>query len=223
MPADYWYNPEGTWRFHCKLMPSKIKKMHPGLYEAIKQDLNNLPDDQWDKLVPTCGCRFRPWANGASKVVELRVMDKSYAILAERLPVELDDEIKKAQYAWHKALARTTAEQIAKAIPTCLPTTNLCTSCQVRGISKFDFDAWKADGRPTLTRAGWIALCRVIAMNQEVDLSGIISLCDKLSIDIVQNPDLKTALQMSRGRKPTKFPKVATMIPVDLDDDVVDV
>ena len=56
-------------------------------------------------------------------------------------------------------------------------------------------------------------------MNQEVNLSGIISLVDKLSIDPVQNTDLKTALHMSHGRKPTNFLKI---IPVELEDDVSD-
>ena len=217
MPADYWYNPKGTWGFWCKLMPSKIRERQPSQYEEIRKSMGSIPDHEWDSYAPTCGARFVPWAKGASKVVELKVKDTFYAILADRLPEELDDEIKKVQHAWHVALGRTTAEQIASAIPMCLPQTNKCTSCRVPGISKFDFAQWERDGCPTLTRSGWCALCKVIAMNKEVDLEGIIRLCDRIAIEETQNPSLQQALQLSRGLKSTK-----SIHYVSVDDDFVD-
>ena len=54
---------------------------------------------------PVIGCRskFRPWAKGASMVVELKQEDGSWlAMMAERLPVELDDEIKKYHFEFYE-------------------------------------------------------------------------------------------------------------------------
>ena len=74
----------------------------------------------------------------------------------------------------------------------------------IPGIAKFDFTKWKKDGCPTLLKAGWMALARAIASNNAVSLERIITLCDDSSMYHEKNPDLKTAMQMSRGIKPTK-------------------
>ena len=47
-------------------------------------------------------------------------------------------------------------------------------------------------------------MSKCIAENAEVDMSHIITLCDDLMIEHCSNPDLKMAMQMSRGIKPTK-------------------
>ena len=183
------------------------------MYQTIKEAMGDTPEEQWSICTPCCGSKFIPWARGASKVVELRVGNAIHAILAERLPEELDDEIKKVQYEWHRACGRTTAEQIAEAIPCCLPKSNLCTHSRVPGIARFNFKQWKTDGCPTLLKAGWIALCKLIATNAEVNLSRIISLCDDMSIDACENPELKTAMEMSRGFKATRLLKGSSSAP----------
>lgn len=62
-----------------------------------------------------CLAKFRPWARGESTVLELKVDGKWHAITAGRLPEQLDDEIKKLQYAWRSARLHVTAEDILKA------------------------------------------------------------------------------------------------------------
>ena len=139
--------------------------------------------------------------------MELKIGDSIHAVLAERLLLEFDDAIKKVHFDWHKACGRTTAEQISKAMPCCLPKANLCQQTKVTGIAKFNFQQWKDEGRPTLLKAGWIALCRMIASNADVDTEcfrNIITLCDRMSIDDCENPDLKMAMEMSRGSKATR-------------------
>ena len=145
--------------------------------------------------------------------MELKIGNSIHAVLAERLPLELDDAIKSVQFDWHRACGRTTAEQIAKAMPCCLPKSNLCTQTKVPGIAKFNFKQWKTDLCPTLLKAGWIALCKLIATNAEVNLSRIISLCDDMSIDACENPELKTAMEMSRGIKATRPLKGSSSAP----------
>ena len=51
---------------------------------------------------------------------------------------------------------------------------------------------------------GWAALCKVIAENGKVDMSKIITLCDDIAIKNEKDPDLKTAMQLARGIKPTR-------------------
>ena len=148
---------------------------------------------------------------GASKLVELTINESTHATLAERMPAQLDDDIKKMQFAFHKACGRTTAQQIMEAIPLCLPKANLCLGCPIPGVSKFDFVTWNKERCPTMLRAGWIALIKIIAMNaNDLDLSKLITLCDDLAIREEEDPDLKVAMEMSRGIKPTKPVKASS-------------
>ena len=205
MPSDYWWQSKG-WRFKCELCPQKIKDKHPEHYMKIEEAMGDIPDSEWNRHTPCCGSWFIPWAFGASYVVEMKVGDEVYCMRAERMPNELDDEIKKVQLAWHKALGRTTKEQIRKAIPMCLPETNLCCPdvCKVPGIAKFNFEKWSNEGKPILLAAGWAALCRVVAENAQVDMSNLITLCDDISIKNTKDPDLRTAMERARGIKPTR-------------------
>ena len=132
------------------------------------------------------------------------VKDIWFAILAERCPPQLDDEIKKVHYEWHKACGRTTAEDIRKAIPNVLPKTNLSRKSKIPGIAFFDFAKWEEEGMPTLLTSGWIALAKAIALKADIDMTAIITLCNDLMIKETENPDLKAAMQMSRGIKPTR-------------------
>ena len=125
-----------------------------------------------------------------------------FAVLAERLPEELDDEIKRVQYQFHKACGRTTAEQIREAIPLCLPKANLCKESRIPGISVFDFKKHKELREPTLLKAGWIKLTKIIAQNNPVDLSTLITLCDDLAIQNEKDPSLRDAMLMSKGKRP---------------------
>ena len=100
-----------------------------------------------------------------------------YALLAARLPQELDDDIKKCWHQWHRACSRLTAQDITKAIPMAYPKTGQTI---VPGVSKFDFAEWREHGSPTLTHSGWIALCHLIASKEPVHLKHIISVCEQL-------------------------------------------
>ena len=81
---------------------------------------------------------------------------------------------------------------------------NLIKDCKIPGIARFDFKTWREAGKLNLLKAGWTALCRCIAMKDEINLSRIITLCDDLAIQEEQNPTLKSAMEMSRGIKSTK-------------------
>ena len=206
MPADYWWQVQGGWRFKCELFPQKIKEKQPAQYKKIQEAMGDIPDSEWKHHTPCCGIWFVPSKHGASKVLEMKVADVFHAIRAERLPDELVDEIKKVPFRWHEACGRTTPEQIKKAIPMCLPKEHLCsrTESKVPGIGRFNIKQWKAEGCPTLRAGGWAALCKAIALNAEGDMSKIITLCDDIAIANEKDRDVKIAMQMARGIKPTK-------------------
>eukprot|EP00975_Prorocentrum_lima_P013557 2879640-Prorocentrum_lima.AAC.1 len=49
-----------------------------------------------------CGTRFVPWARGASMVVEMQMVDRTWvAFMAERFPEVLEEEVKKVQEAFY--------------------------------------------------------------------------------------------------------------------------
>ncbi len=129
----------------------------------------------WPKL--GCGAKFVPWARGASKVLEIRDEFGNWrAILADRLPEQLDDEIKKVLHAWHEAAGRVTPEDIMMFMPLSYPR---CSAYRtgVPGVSRFDIEKWQAEGSPTLSFAGWVALCQLISCKDPVNLGHIITLC----------------------------------------------
>ena len=206
MPADYWWQAKAGWRFKCEFCPEKVKEKQPAQYKKIQEAMGDIPESEWKHHTPCCGSWFIPWAHGASKVLEMKVADTHHAIRAERMPDELDDEIKKVQMAFHEACGRTTAEQIRKAIPNSLPNCNLLdpAECKVPGIARFNIKRWKDEGCPTILVAGWAALCKVIAKNSTIDMSDLITLCDDIAIKNEQDPALKTAMEMARGIKPTR-------------------
>ena len=206
MPEMMWWQDGGKWSFRCGLNIEKIRNFMPETYQACQKAMPNVPEEHWQRHcgVDFCGVKFVPWKKGASKVVELNVGGDVVAFLAERMPEQLDDEIKNLLHEWHVAAGRVTPEDIMSCIPEALPKVNLIKESKIPGVSRFDFRTWKAQGCPTLLRAGWIALCRCIAMKDEINLSRIITLCDDLSIQEERNPDLKSAMEMSRGIKSTK-------------------
>ena len=112
-------------------------------------------------------------------MIEIQVEDKQWhSLLADRLPEQLDDEIKGVLGAWHEAAGRVSPEEMLDKVPLTLPRCGLPTP--VVGVAKFDFETWKQRGQPTLTKAGWIALCELIASKDQLNLQHIITLCDTL-------------------------------------------
>ena len=175
MPGPFFTQVGGKWKFYCKVDWDVVETIpeYVSVVEGMKQKWG-IHKKAWPD--PCCGAKFVPWARGASKVIELRMQDGNWAcILAERMPQQLDDEIKQVLFAWHEAESRLTAAEIMKALPKTMPMINK-TTCD--GVSRFPLKEWKAMGSPTLTCGGWIALCRLVASKDKLNLQHIITLCD---------------------------------------------
>ena len=95
-------------------------------------------------------------------------------LVAERPPEILDDDVKKIHF--QECLASMTADETYERIPCTLPKRN---HTGVPGVSRFPIEEWKAQGSPTLTQAGWVALCWVVAQKDPKNLEHLIDICEK--------------------------------------------
>ena len=206
----WWQNPSGAWDFRCELNPSKIQATDPAAYARMKLEMAGIPEKDWSKLTECCGSKFFPWACGASRIMEFTINGTVHCILCERIPDKLNNQIKLQRLQWDEACEKLTPAQITACVPRCLPKANLCKACgPLTGISRFDFSKWKTEGEPTLGRAGWIALCRMIAENtgNKDCFRNIITLCDELAADNEENPDMKASNKVQTARRRLRQPR----------------
>ena len=188
MPAEWWHRSGTSWKFWCQIDWEHVKEVNP---MGFKKLVDKYQTDDWTRFPQkhiTCGAKFFPWKNGASKVIEIETDQGWIAFVAERLPEALDDEIKGKLYEWHQACKCLTAEDIRAAIPEVWPRCHLVP--EVPGIGRFPIAKWIQMGSPTLGYAGWIALCQKIASKDKINFSHIIQVCSSMEHDIVQFPSL---------------------------------
>ncbi len=178
MPSEYWKRPNpDKWRFYCGVQwPVVAEKSDHIMQHMVRVHGENLK--RWPD--PGCGARFIPHARGPSKVVEMLVAGEWVCFLAERLPQLLDDEIKKQLEKWHEQLGHVTAEEMQAAIPIVYPKTN-AFSADIPGVSRFPFEQWRKDGRFVLGRAGWCALCQIVAAKDPANLGVIFEVADQIA------------------------------------------
>ena len=77
-------------------------------------------------------------------------------------------------HRWHEALQRLSPEDILAHVPQVFPVSN---RTEVPGVSRFPMEDWQRSGCPTLTLAGWCAMCQVIAAKDLKSLRHIFELC----------------------------------------------
>ena len=176
MPGQYWNQVGASSKFTCCIQWPFVCEKDPEMAATMVEKYGTNMDT-WPQ--PGCGAMVVPWAHGPAKIIELRMSDGTrQAIRAERLPQQLDDEIKEVIFEWHEAAGRITAEEILEAVPTTFPTTY---PTNVPGVSKFDVQDWINKGKPTLTASGWVALCELIAQKNVKDLGFILELCHRMA------------------------------------------
>ena len=207
-PAKWWQT-DGS-KYWCKVDWNRVKEHDPTSFQMYAEIFKT--DNP--ALMPEvgCGCKFIPWSMGASKILELRDQQGNwFNLVAARLPVQLDDEIKKVKLAWHRACGRLSAEDLFKAVPSCFPKLNslkdhpklkhLPFQCDWPGMARFDIQAWERQGRPTLEQAGWVALCECIAIKDTTNLGHLITLCSEIKEQQKEWPLPSDAGPPARRRK----------------------
>ena len=123
-PAKLWRRPDpNRWKCVCKLDWGKFveaQEHFPG-----NQDLHKWVGDLKAKYGPMedwphigCGSKFRPWAKGASMVVELKMGNGEWqSFMAEQMPNELDDAINSHHAAFAMAQRELTPNDIFDILP----------------------------------------------------------------------------------------------------------
>ena len=200
-PSFYWKK-LGGWKFYCEVSFEQIEEQDPVAFKEIEAFFSNkgIARAHWKSHTHCCGAKFIPWARGCSKVLEIYTESDGWlALLAERLPEELDDEIKGVIYEWNKACSKVTAEEILAAMPTIYPLTGQPVGGGIPGFRRFDFDKLQEVGCLILMRVGWMTLCQMIARRDAVNLSRIITLCDQFAISQEANPSLAESMAYAAG------------------------
>ena len=140
-----------------KLLKSWVDDMHREYGEVPK----------WPKI--GCGSDFVPWSKGLSMVAEVKCPDGVWAAFsADRLPPQLDDEIKKAQAAFYMAGRKLSEAELLDIIPVSFPMTN-----HLKGfpfIASYPVDEWEEQQLPCFTTKSW---CKLAMMTAEKDMANL--------------------------------------------------
>ena len=187
MPPNLWKKDPVKHRWYCKPDYAFACETDVGIKRKLNKIYGDDLDDIENKMAkrmksPCCGARYFPWARGESQVVEVDLDDgngkpETYCFIADRIPKQLDDEIKKFQAEFVRAQWQLTDKEIIGLLPKVYP----CDKYLVNGdvmpcIGRFPVDTWIGDQRPVLDAAGWCALSQCIAKKDLKNLGGIFDL-----------------------------------------------
>ena len=116
-------------------------------------------------------------------VAELQMDDGHWeAFMADRLPTELDDEIKKCRAAFVNASKQMDPSEVQALMPMSFPMSFVLPGQQYLAIARYPIDEWVANGEPVLTTMSWIKLCIKIAEKDNTNLHSILELGEKLKV-----------------------------------------
>ena len=174
MPDIYWKQRVGKWKWKCSVDWARVAE-HPNFTEVLDEMVDTYGPFMQSWPDPGCQAGFVPFARGGSKILEIKQSDGDVLVLvAERPPEILDDQMKGVHF--NKALKGLTPQEIYNRIPCTLPKRN---KTSVPGVFRFPVEEWKAQGSPTLTQAGWVALCWIVGHKDPQNLEHLLDLCDQ--------------------------------------------
>ena len=131
-----------------------------------------------------CGCRFRPYSEGSSMVLE--VIDRStenattmFATRAAIPPKPLSDEIQKVQKGWIKAGRRASAKDLYESIPVIYPKMHIIPGLPVPAIGRFPIKKAIEEDWPEIKEENWYMMALAIASTDVENLSRVYYLCNK--------------------------------------------
>ena len=174
-PAKLWSKkfPERpwTWKFVCRVNWQELINAQQAQPDdkQLKEWVEDMrreygEEDKWPKI--GCGSNFVPYAKGFSMVTEIKCPDGTWtAFSSDRLPPQLDDEIKKVQAEFYLAGTRLTAEQLKEIIPVSFPMTN-----RLKGfpfVAHYPIEQWDAEQLPRFSAKSW---CKLAMMTAEKDM-----------------------------------------------------
>ncbi len=100
------------------------------------------------------------------------------SFMADRLPIELDDAIKKKHADFYMAQKELTPTELMDVLPISFPVTHNLP--EFPGVSIYPIDAWEEAGSPMLTVVGWVKLCVRISKKNFERLESIFEAAQKV-------------------------------------------
>ena len=185
-PSKLWTQTPGKWKFYCRVDWNNL------VSAAVSLD-DESPLKKWTQRMIMrygdnvggwphigCGAKFVPWARGESMVAEIRLgSGKWEAFCADRMPRELDDEIKKVHADFFEASKFLDPAELKDVLPVSLPMTHVLEDDLV-GIAKYPIDMWELQGQPRITAKGWVKLAMMIASKRMDKLASVFQCGEKL-------------------------------------------
>ena len=137
-----------------------------------------------------CQAKFKPFARGASRVIEMRNSETGEwkAFLAARVPEQLDDEIKKVRAQFFQAMEKLEPQDVQDLIPMFMPKTHVIPGVATAGIARYPVDQWIREGQLMISEKGWAKLCIRIAQNDISNLALIFEKANEL-VDTLADDD----------------------------------
>ena len=118
-----------------------------------------------------------PWKCGAINVIEVRMPNGEWrSFAAERMPEQLDDEIKKKKQEFYMAAKDLTLEKIKDLIPMTFPAAHSIPNFPL--IAQYPVDQWEANGAPCFSKRSWYQLAMRVAMNDMQHLGEIFEMAN---------------------------------------------
>ena len=151
-----------------KLLKGWVDDLHKRYGEVTK----------WPKI--GCESEFVPHAKGYSMVAEVLCADGVWAAFsADRMPQQLDDEIKKAHAAFYMAGRKLNETELLNIIPVTFPMTNLLPGFKF--IASYPVDEWEEQQLPCFTVISWCKLAMLIAEKDMANLQQCFEVAKKIS------------------------------------------
>ena len=163
-----------TWRFVCEvdwaaLIEAQLKSPDGKLLKSWVDDMHKEYGEvtAWPKI--GCGSDFTAYKKGYSMIAEVKCPDGVWAAFsADRLPAQLDDEIKKVQAAFYLAGRKLNAAELKDIIPVSFPMTNQCKAFPF--IAYYPVDEWDERQLPRFSEKSW---CKLAMMTAEKDMANL--------------------------------------------------
>jgi hypothetical protein len=186
---DEYQNAKGQSKWKCEVDWERVQQCFPKDYEMVNKQYGKLLSSE---KMGTCGQLYRPFKDGASNVVEIKVDDDWYPFVTEMLPEVIVNRFKKAQAEWYRVSATSQAEEVRISIfeNQTHPRTNVLSDVPLNCMAKFPLkEYYEAGGKP-ITAVQWVKYFYQVAQlgtENDVALFQLSKACDQF---LKKNPEM---------------------------------
>ena len=141
-----------------------------GVYMQMQNEWGHDHNEDWP--IVGCGCGFRPYSDGPSMTLNVKMDENEYDnIMSERLPTVLDDAFKAARHMTTSELCDgLDAVAVYKWLPIAFPQNfelkDEKTGKNIYGVAQYPIKKWEKVGRPYMSAGSWIKFAMMIGKDK---------------------------------------------------------